>query len=199
MDNEDAEIEVGDEIPVGSSTATTGSTTTTSQERRPITIKLKIKPHISPGSNMMRLEINQHVQDLSSVEIKATALSGQAIATSKRSTITNVMVRDGDTIVLGGLMRDKEDITMSKVPLLGDIPILGWLFKGKRTQKTKINLLNFLTPRIIRNKEQNTNLLMQKLKQRTDFIEQNVGGKDSQGSFLNSLQLQKDGKPIPNK
>ena len=59
------------------------------------------------------------------------------------------MVKDRDTIAMGGLLRDKEDVSFSKVPLLGDIPVLGWLFKNKTRRVTKVNLLTFLTPRIL--------------------------------------------------
>ena len=71
------------------------------------------------------------------------------MATTERSAVTTVVVRDRDTIAMGGLMRDREESSVSKVPLLGDIPVLGWLFKNTRTSTSKVNLLLFLTPRIM--------------------------------------------------
>jgi general secretion pathway protein D len=71
------------------------------------------------------------------------------VATTMRSAVTSVVVRDLDTIAMGGLMRDKETVVINKVPLLGDIPILGWLFKNQTKAFQKTNLLMFMTPRIL--------------------------------------------------
>ena len=79
----------------------------------------------------MRLEINQQIKDLASTPIAAVNLAQNAIAITKRSAKTNLLARDGDTIVLGGLMKDQDQVNVTKIPLLGDIPIIGWLFKGK--------------------------------------------------------------------
>ncbi len=194
LDNENAILEVGEKVPVTASSNTTAAGTTTSVTREDVTIKLDIKPHISPKSNTMRLEIDQQVQGLSTRSSGAANLQANAVTTTKRFAKTNVMVRDGDTIVLGGLMTDNEIVTVVKVPLLGDIPILGWLFKSKRTETTKQNLLMFLTPKIIRNTEDSANLLVQKMKDRVRFIEKNVGGKDAQGEYLDSLRMERNGK-----
>jgi general secretion pathway protein D len=196
LDNEEATIEVGERVPTGTSQNSTTTGVQTSIEKSDLTIKLVIKPHISPGSNTMRLEIDQKIEGVSNRSINATNLAANAIATTKRLAKTNVMVRDGDSVVLGGLMTDEEQISSTKVPLLGDIPILGWLFKSKRTEKNKLNLLMFLTPKIIRNKTDASDLLTRKLKERVNFIERNVGGKDTQGTFLDTLKLEKDGQVI---
>lgn len=190
LDNEEAEIEVGANVPVGSSSIQSATGTTTSQERVDATIKLNIKPHISPGSNTMRLEITQSIKDISQQTINAKNLSDSAVAYTKRNTKTNVIVHDRDTIMLGGLMRDKEDVTITKVPLLGDIPILGWLFKGKRVQQEKVNLMMFLTPKIVRNSESSSTLVKEKMNERLNFIERSMGGKDSHGELIDQLKLQ---------
>jgi general secretion pathway protein D len=74
--------------------------------------------------------------------------------TTKRSTKTSVFVKDNQTVVIGGLMEEREEENVTKVPLLGDIPVLGWLFKNKSIEKKKTNLLVFLTPHIIKEAEQ---------------------------------------------
>ncbi|HEX9078305.1 MAG TPA: type II secretion system secretin GspD, partial [Desulfuromonadaceae bacterium] len=127
-DNKEAEITVGENVPFqGSSTMSTFGTTQ-SVDRKDVGINLKIKPQISEG-DYIRLEINQ--------EISAIAPSkGQAIdlVTTKRAAKTSVVVKDGSTVVIGGLIQDQENESVSKVPFLGDIPGLGWLFKT--TSKT---------------------------------------------------------------
>lgn len=198
LDNEEAEIEVGDTVPVGQQTTVgAGGVSTTGIQREDATIKLNIKPHISPGSKSMRLEITQTIKDVAPTIITAQALAQASVTTTKRNAKTNVMVHDGNTIVLGGLMHNNEQVSITKVPLLGDIPILGWLFKGKQTKVQKQNLLMFITPRIVRNNEQNETLLKEKLRERVDFIQKNVGGKDTQGEFIDSLKLTKDGQTVP--
>ncbi len=196
LDNEEAQIEVGEKVPtsVTTSAGTATAPPTTSIQKDDVTIFLKIKPHISPGADTVRLEIEQKQADISNTIVKAKALADSAIATTKRETKSNVMVRDGDTLVLGGLMTEKENIQVTKVPLLGDIPIIGWLFKGKSVRREKVNLVLFLTPRIVRSKTDSVKLLTEKLKQRISFIERNMGGKDTQGETFDSLRLEKNGE-----
>lgn len=146
-DNKEAEIFVGQNVPFqGSSTlSTTG--TTTSVERKDIGINLKIKPQISEG-DYIRLDISQEISDvLNTVTIGANLTDR---TTTKRSAKTSIVVKDRETIVIGGLIQDKEEEIVSKVPFLGDIPGLGWLFKTKSKAHNKTNLMILLTPRIIR-------------------------------------------------
>lgn len=187
MDNQEAEIEVGDKVVTGVNT--TQGTATTQATSSPIfddaTIKLNIKPYISPSSETIRMEIKQNVKQLSNVRTpKALQDSTQPLAT--RSIKTTVVVRNGDTAVLGGLIKDQETETETKVPLLGDIPILGWLFKSKETTKDKVNLVVFLTPKIIRNVEDNHKVLSRTLDQRLDFIKSN-GGRDPYGKTVDEV------------
>src|SRR5690606_16272647 len=69
--------------------------------------------------------------------------------TTTRSAVTEVMVRDRDTIAMGGLLRDRELVSSNKIPVLGDIPVLGWLFKNQSRSIEKVNLLFFMTPKIL--------------------------------------------------
>jgi general secretion pathway protein D len=191
LDNEEAIIEVGENVAIGQTQSSTSGTVSTGAQREDVTIKLDIKPHISPASNRMRLEIDQQVKGIAAAPAEASQLISTNVAISKRNTKTNVMVHDGDTIVLGGLMKENHEEIVTKIPLLGDIPILGWLFKGKKTKDAKINLLMFLTPHIVRSKEDSTQLLEKKIADRVKFIEKNVSGKDAQGEYIDSVRVQK--------
>ena len=144
MDNTDAEFEVGETRPVRQ-TVTSDNVTTTSTEFQEAKLSLKITPQINKVTRFVKLKINQPQNDF----IGETDTSGNGQATVTRSAVTEVMVKDRDTIAMGGLLRDREEVSFSKVPLLGDIPVLGWLFKNKTRNVSKVNLLMFLTPRIL--------------------------------------------------
>lgn len=154
MDNEEAEIIVGENVPfvTGSYAGSGGSGSTASPfqtiERQDVGLTLRVKPQINEGSSI-KLEIEQEV---SSISLSATGASD--IITNKRSLKTVVMVDDGQALVLGGLITDDIQLSSQKVPLLGDIPILGWFFKYKKTTKVKRNLMIFLHPVIMRDASQ---------------------------------------------
>lgn len=186
MDNKLAEIEVGDTIPVATTT-TQSTTTTTGIQREPATIKLSITPHISPGGDSVRMELTQTVKQLSSRTVQAKNLQDSAVVTSDRSIKTEVVVRNGDTVVLGGLMSEKENETVEKVPFLGDIPIIGWLFKARETKKEKVNLLIFITPKIVRTHQDGKNLLDSKIGERIEFIKKNAKGRDPFGQTVDKM------------
>jgi general secretion pathway protein D len=183
LDNEEAEIEVGNNVPVSNNQSiTTGGTTGSSIERKDLTLKMKLTPHISPDTDSVRMKIDTKIQDITNVNISsASNLAANALAYSTRSLVTNIVVNSGDTSVLGGLMKDQDGEQVSKIPVLGDIPIIGWLFKSKKTDKQKMNLLVFLTPKIIRNTQDNADLLNNRLNDRIDFIQQNMSGRDPYG------------------
>ncbi|MGD8568461.1 MAG: type II secretion system secretin GspD [Gammaproteobacteria bacterium] len=153
LDNEEAEIFIGQEvsIPSGSFSSTgTASTPTnpfTTFDRVPVGISLKVKPQINEG-NTVRLEIEQKVDSITA----GTAGQGD-IVTNERTINTSVMVDDGKILVLGGLIKDDLLENEQKVPLLGDIPLLGALFRSKSVQKVKTNLLVFLRPIILRDEK----------------------------------------------
>ncbi|MFJ2989040.1 type II secretion system secretin GspD [Collimonas sp. NPDC087041] len=153
LDNEEAKIIVGQNVPfVTGSYATTGGTTTnpfTTVDRKDVGTALKIKPHISEGGTV-RLEISQEV----SAVIQSTASNQNGPTTTKRSLDTNVLVDDGQIIALGGLIGDDNESSIQKVPLLGDLPFIGNFFKYQSGSRSKTNLMIFLRPTIIRDKEQ---------------------------------------------
>jgi len=157
LDNEEAEIFIGQEvsIPTGSFSGTgsggggaSGSNPFTTFERKPVGISLKVKPQINEG-DAIQLEIEQKVDSL---------LSGAAgtggLVTAERRVKTNVIVDNGSILVLGGLIKDNLLETHSKVPLLGDIPLLGFLFRSESVKKIKQNLMIFLRPTILRDAKQ---------------------------------------------
>lgn len=184
LDNEDAFIEVGREVAVSMQQNNSVQGT---QQTMPLfkdaTTKLKIKPFISPASDDIRLKIEQTINEPEAGTLKDT------ISISKRNITTNIVVPNKDTAVLGGLMKDNEIVSVMKVPILGDIPILGWLFKSKSVRKEKSNLLVFLTPQIIRNSKDNHKNVDAKLEERLNFIKQN-GGRDPYGKKMDQLPRQ---------
>lgn len=188
LDNEDALIEVGEDTPVSPTTTTTTTGTTAGFERVPLTLKLKITPFISPDTDSVRMKIDQKIKQISNTTVtNAAAASAGAIAFSTRTIETNIVVNSEDTAVLGGLMEDRETESTVKVPVLGDIPILGWLFKSRQVDKKKKNLLVFITPKILRNSQDNADLVDGKLNERVDFIQQNLKGRDPHGSEVDKL------------
>lgn len=150
MDNQEAEIVVGQNVPFVTGTQLSSANNNPFQtiERQDIGISLKVKPQINEGDNI-KMEIEQEVSDVSN-----TAISGATdITTNKRSIKTTVLVEDGQTLVLGGLIDDQINDTREKVPFLGDVPLLGSLFRYRTTRKNKRNLMVFLHPTILRDPE----------------------------------------------
>ena len=146
LDNTEATFEAGDTTPVKNSTVTgTGiqNNSYTSQEAK---LSLKITPQINKVTRFIKLKINQKIDDFKATNGQE---AGSALPTTTRSAVNEVMVRDRDTIAMGGLLRDKETISSNKIPVLGDIPVLGWLFKNKSRTVQKVNLLFFMTPKIL--------------------------------------------------
>ena len=187
LDNEEALIEVGENVPVSSNTTNTSTGQTSSIERQDLTLKLKLTAFISPDTDSVRMKIDQQVKQLLNTTVAASEIAKNAISYSKRSIETNIVVNSNDTAILGGLMEDQETESVTKVPILGDIPILGWLFKAKRMDKRKKNLLVFITPKIIRNSQDNYDLINSKLNERVDFIQQNMKGRDPHGAEVDKL------------
>lgn len=208
-DNEEAEIQVGENIPIpagyggGMSNlaglaslagAATGATGTSAYgayggsryggfgglggfgfglgmgaiNRQEVGLTLKIKPQINEG-DYIRMELEEELS-----EVKDTS-NPLGPTTTKRSAKTVVVVKDQQTVVIGGLMRDKIDIGETKIPLLGDIPVIGWLFRSKKQQKTKTNLLLFLTPYVIESQEDFRAIFERKMRERREFMERFYG------------------------
>lgn len=155
LDNEEARILVGQNVPlVTGSYAQTGAAATVSPfqtfERRDIGTQLRIKPQISQGGTV-RLQILQEASSLDPGTINNT----QGPITNKRSIESTIIVDDSDIVVLGGLIQDTYGKSEEKVPVLGDIPVLGALFRYETRTRNKTNLMVFLQPRIIRTAEDN--------------------------------------------
>ena len=150
MDNEESSIIVGQEIPIttGESLGTNNSNPFRTVTRQEIGIKLSVKPQINEG-NSIKLDIEQEVSSLSG----PISAGSSEIVTNKRAIETVVMVEDNQTIVLGGLIDDDIQESVRKVPLLGDIPVLGKAFRQEQTTINKKNLVVFLKPTIIRTSE----------------------------------------------
>lgn len=175
VDNQKASIEVTKKryIPTTTITATAGATTAGST---PVEagLTLEITPQITEG-DAVRMEIHQ----------KLSNFTGEATGTlgppeTKREFKTTVVVMDGQTIVLGGLMEDAVTHTKSKVPILGDIPLLGLLFRSSSGRKMKSNLLVFITPHVIKDPSDFAEISKTKIEQRNRFIESNYGKRQRQ-------------------
>lgn len=186
MDNQEAEIEVGDRVIAGQNVmVAVQGPSQVSPIFEDATIKLKIKPFISPTINSVRLDLQSQVKQLSTAKTPPGLINvSQPLAT--RSIKTNIVVPDQDTAVLGGLMKEDDIETVQKVPLLGDIPIIGWLFKSRGKSKEKTNLLVFLTPKIIRTQSDARQVLGKKLNERLKFIK-SMGGHDPYGDKIDEI------------
>lgn len=152
-DNREAEIIVGENVPfitVRESDPARPQSIFSSIERKDVGITLRLTPQIAEG-DYVKLDIYQEISALKQ-ESTAVVLS-VGPTTTKRSTKTSVVVKDNQTVVIGGLMEERQEENINKVPLLGDIPLLGWLFKNRSVEKRKTNLLVFLTPHIVRETE----------------------------------------------
>lgn len=127
-----------------------------------------MKPQIN-ASDFVRLVITEQIEEIASQD----AVLGPT--TSKRSAKTTVVAKDQETVVIGGIMQDRIVESVSKTPLLGDIPLLGNLFRQQSRRKVKTNLLLFLTPYIIRDSSDFRRIFERKMKERQQFVEQFYG------------------------
>jgi general secretion pathway protein D len=146
LDNTEATFEIGDTVQVRNSTIAQGGVQNFSSTPQEAKLSLKITPQINKVTRFVKLKINQKIDDFKGT---GDPNSGVGLPTTTRSAITEVMVRDRDTIAMGGMLRDRESIDNAKIPILGDIPVLGWLFKNKSRRIEKVNLLFFMTPKIL--------------------------------------------------
>jgi general secretion pathway protein D len=196
LDNEEAEFKVLDETPVQTSFVTglgaQGGGFAAGQgniERLKTGIEIKLTPHVNAASKQIRLEIAQKIDSIKGTGVPQ-GLGGVQIATTSRETNTSVVVKDNDFVMLGGLMSDKVDEQVTKVPLLGDIPILGWLFKAKNYKTVKTNLVILLRPKIIGTSLASAKLIDEGLKSRQNFMDETLGTGEMHKEGVN--QLQKD-------
>ncbi|UNU31211.1 GspD family T2SS secretin variant ExeD [Aeromonas hydrophila] len=152
MDNKEASFNVGQEVPVqsGSQSSTTSDQVFNTIERKTVGTKLVVTPQINEGDSVL-LNIEQEVSSVAQTQATGTANLGPTFDTR---TIKNaVLVKSGETVVLGGLMDEKTQEKVSKVPLLGDIPVLGYLFRSTNNSTSKRNLMVFIRPTILRDSD----------------------------------------------
>jgi general secretion pathway protein D len=165
LDNEEAKIVVGKNVPfvTGQFTSTGTATNNAFQtiERKDVGITLRIKPQIGEGG-AIRMQIYQEQSAITAPEA-GTANAGPS--TTKRSIEGTVTVDDGQILVLGGLIEDNYTTTQSKVPLLGDIPFLGALFRSESRDRKRTNLMVFLRPIVMRDAESANRLSMDRYEQ----------------------------------
>jgi general secretion pathway protein D len=133
-----------------------------------VELKLTVKPQINE-SDFIRLTITEQTEEIASTD----PVLGPT--TSKRSAKTTVVAKDQETVVIGGIMQDRTIESVSKVPILGDVPLLGHLFRDTTRKKTKTNLLLFLTPYIIREQSDFRRIFERKMAERQQFVEQFYG------------------------
>jgi len=174
-DNIEAEISVGQNIPYigavtfggfgnsGGAAGGLGGLGQTSIQRQDIALTMKITPHVN-ASDMVRLDIEQEIQDVGERDPQLGP------TWTKRKIKTTVVVRDQQSIVIGGLMSDRVTFSESKIPILGDIPILGYLFKFTEKTKSKTNLLVLLTPYIIEDSLDIEAIVERKVRERSEFL-----------------------------
>ena len=157
MDNEQAKIVVGQNVPFRTGSTTTGSNGAsnpfTTIQREDVGLTLEVTPHVHDG-NLIRLEIHQEVSEVDKTSLASIGSDGSAdLITNKRTIDTTILADDREVIILGGLIRDKITDVNSRVPLLGDIPLLGHLFKSSNKIREKQNLLVFLRPTVLATRE----------------------------------------------
>jgi general secretion pathway protein D len=186
-DNEKASISVGQNLPFpgalgvssfgsvpggAAGTPAIAGGIGTSVQRQDVALKLDITPHVNTG-DFVRLEIENEISDVANPNF-----NGLGPSTSKRTLKSQITVRDQQTIVLGGLIKDRVSEEVDKVPLLGDIPILGYLFKKTNKTVLKQNLLIIITPYIIKDPSDLRRIFERKLRERREFMERESAFRD---------------------
>jgi general secretion pathway protein D len=183
-DNKEAEILVGENVPFITQSQTSVSTAISvggtaipgvlnSIVRQDVGIILRITPQITEGDHV-KLDIYQEISSVKNQSEQITISLGPTI--TKRSTKTSVVVKDNQIVVIGGLMQENDEETVTKMPVLGDIPILGWLFRAKNVIKNKTNLIVFLDPHIIKGPERLSEITSAKQKEFAASNEQYAEG-----------------------
>ena len=137
-------------------------------QRQNVELRLKIKPQINE-SDYVRLEVDEQTEEIASVDKELGP------TTSKRSAKTTVVAKDQETVVLGGLIQERSIRDVKSVPILGSLPVLGWLFRNESTKKAKTNLLLFLTPYIIRDQGDYRRIFERKMAERAEFVKRFYG------------------------
>ena len=174
MNNTEGEISVGEVLPFpGQTTAAMGAAANggmsympfTSVQRQPVELKLKLSPSVNE-QNLIRLDVEQEISDVTSKNY-----NNMGPATSKRTTKTTVVARDQQTVVIGGLMADRIEETSTKIPILGDIPVLGFFFRTTSKVMKKTNIIIAITPYVVNDLNDLRLVADRKLRERREFID----------------------------
>jgi general secretion pathway protein D len=195
-DNEEARIVVGENRPFQTrATTDVSGGNFESFEYRDVAQTLKVTPHVTEN-RLVRMQINLEVTNINQAATLTT--SSTLPVTNKRTVDTTVIVKDQQTIVIGGLIDDTATDNENKVPALGDIPLLGWLFKNKSKTRNKTNLYVFITPRVIKNPEE-ANLIYKGKKEQIDTIKGgSIKFNEKHPSGPNNInEAEKNPEPIP--
>ncbi|HZR08786.1 MAG TPA: type II secretion system secretin GspD [Myxococcales bacterium] len=215
-DNTEGEITVGQNVPfqaayapggsaLGALAGTTGTGTTAATtaatsllglgglgslyapiQRQNVELRLRIKPQINE-SDYVRLDVDEQTEEIASVD----KVLGPT--TSKRTAKTTVVAKDQETVVIGGLIQDRTTKSVQKVPVLGSLPVLGWLFRNETTKKTRTNLLLFLTPYIIRDQADYRRIFERKMAERAEFVKRFYG---DEGQYKAPIDYERKPGPL---
>jgi general secretion pathway protein D len=159
LENEEAKVVIAENRAYQTSNTVSDGDQYENYEYKDIGVTLKVTPQINDrGSVKMKI-----FQEASRVD-KSVEADDTKPTTRKRQAETTVEVADGQTVVIAGLIEDSSDDSISKVPLLGDIPILGWLFKTKSTSNSKKNMFVFITPHVVNSPEDSRKVFLDKMK-----------------------------------
>lgn len=179
-DNKKAEIKVGENVPYITSKNTTDSQQDyTNYEYKDVSTSLEITPQINQ-KDLVRLEIFTEI-----IKLKDPNSISQTPTTLKRTAKTTVVIHDRDTVVIGGIIGQDTTSGEYKVPLFGDIPLLGWLFKTRTEYEQRTNLFIFITPHIVENPAEITSLYYQK----RDLVNQDLPGENKVSLFQSQVRL----------
>ncbi len=174
MNNQEGEISVGEVLPFpGTTTAALGASAGggvgympfTSVQRQPVELKLKLTPSVNEH-DIIRLDVDQEISD-----VEDKNYNNMGPATSKRSVKTTVVARDQQTVVIGGLMADRISENVTKIPILGDIPVLGFFFRNTVKEVKKSNILIAITCYVVSDLSDLRRVAEKKLRERREFIE----------------------------
>ncbi|MCR9160932.1 MAG: type II secretion system secretin GspD [Nannocystaceae bacterium] len=177
-DNHEASIEVGRNVPTpgalsfgGGAQGGGGLVPLQSVQRQDVTLNVKVTPHVNDG-DQLTLDIEMENNDIESISETLGVTT-----TKRRLKLEQVVARDDQPVVLGGLMQEVERMSTSQVPGLGQIPLLGWLFKSKRRERTKVNLMMILVPHILETPDDVRRIHERRMKERLEFLERNTAFK----------------------
>jgi general secretion pathway protein D len=190
MNNQEGEISVGEVLPFpGTTTAALGANSSggvgympfTSVQRQPVELKLKLTPSVNEH-DIIRLDVDQEISD-----VESQNYNGMGPATSKRSVKTTVVARDQQTVVIGGLMADRISENVTKIPILGDIPVIGFFFRNTSKTVKKSNIIIAITPYVVSDLSDLRRVAEKKLRERREFIERYSSLEDT--SKLDQLEV----------